>query len=82
MEEKTVLAQYTSLPPNAQQQVRDFIRFLQSQYKSASNIRVKATTKLADEEFIGMWRDRADMQDSVAWVRETRKTQWRQMGRK
>lgn len=80
MEEKTVLTQYASLPPNAQQQVRDFIRFLQSQYQSASLIRVRPIKKLADEEFIGMWKNRADMQDSTAWVRETRKTQWRQTG--
>lgn len=82
MEEKTVLTQYASLPPNAQQQVRDFIRFLQSQYKSTSRSRVQPTTKLTDEEFIGIWKNRADMQDSTAWVRETRKTHWQQTGQK
>jgi len=31
---------------------------------------------LADEPFIGMWRDREDMQDSSAWVRGIREREW------
>jgi len=32
-------------------------------------------TKLVDEPFIGMWRDREDMQDSSAWVRRVRESE-------
>lgn len=28
------------------------------------------------EDFIGMWRDRPDMQDSTQWVRTLRQQQW------
>jgi hypothetical protein len=28
------------------------------------------------EPFIGMWRDRDEMQDSTAYVRELRKREW------
>ncbi len=33
-------------------------------------------TKLADERFIGMWRDREDMRVSSAWVRRVRESEW------
>ena len=34
------------------------------------------TSDLATEEFIGMWRDREDMQDGTAWVRRVRQSHW------
>jgi hypothetical protein len=30
-----------------------------------------------DEPFFGMWRDRKDMADSSAWVRQMRKQEWK-----
>jgi hypothetical protein len=30
-----------------------------------------------DEHFFGMWRDRKDMADSSAWVRQMRKQEWK-----
>ena len=33
--------------------------------------------RIADLPFFGMWADREDMTDSVAWVRKDRE-QWRQ----
>lgn len=30
----------------------------------------------ANEPFIGMWRDREDMRDSVAWVQDLRQREW------
>jgi hypothetical protein len=32
--------------------------------------------KLKNEPFIGMWKDRDDMSDSVAWVRDLRRLHW------
>jgi hypothetical protein len=32
--------------------------------------------KLAKEPFVGMWRNRADMKDSNAWVRNLREREW------
>ena len=33
-------------------------------------------TKLIAEPFIGMWREREDMRDSSAWVRDLRDSEW------
>ncbi|MGG6265306.1 hypothetical protein ACQ4M3_13855 [Leptolyngbya sp. AN03gr2] len=29
---------------------------------------------------IGMWKDRSDMEDSVAWVKALRRQQWERLG--
>lgn len=33
--------------------------------------------KLSEEPAIGMWKDRQDMRDSTAWVRQLREHEWR-----
>lgn len=58
------------LPPEAQHQVEDFIAFIKSRYQSVPK------TKLSEEEFVGMWRDRPEMQDSTEWVKNTRQSEW------
>ena len=78
MKQTQVWRDFEALPPTAQQQVLDFIAFLQTRYAPP----VRKTTKrppLTQEPFIGMWRGRADMQDSTVWVRETRKREWKAM---
>jgi hypothetical protein len=32
---------------------------------------------LSEEPAIGMWKDRQDMQNSTAWVRQLREREWR-----
>jgi hypothetical protein len=34
-------------------------------------------TPLREDPAIGMWKDREDMEDSAAWVREVRQREWR-----
>lgn len=58
------------LPPEAQHQVEDFIAFLKMRYLSIN------TKKLSEEEFVGLWSDRVEMQDSTEWVRDIRKSEW------
>jgi hypothetical protein len=65
-----------SLPPEAQKQVSDFVAFLKTRYPAAKAARKTKRPKLADEPFIGMWRDRDDMKDSSAWVRRLRESEW------
>jgi hypothetical protein len=31
---------------------------------------------LQDEPFVGMWKDREDMEDSSHWVRQVRQQEW------
>lgn len=70
-----ILREINSLPPEAQHQIEDFVSFLRERYtKSSSNN--AATTDLKAEPFVGMWRNREDLSDSSAWVRNIRETHW------
>lgn len=76
MEATDLLRDIGLLPPEAQKQVSDFVAFLKLRYPVARGARKAKRTQLADEPFIGMWRERADMQDSSAWVRRLRESEW------
>lgn len=58
------------LPPEAQHQVEDFIAFIKTRYQPTTK------TKLSEEEFVGMWSNRPEMQDSKQWVKNTRQSEW------
>ncbi|MCU0492726.1 MAG: DUF2281 domain-containing protein [Chloroflexaceae bacterium] len=75
MDQESLWNDFRALPPNARQQVADFIAFLRTRYAAQS----QSTTKggdLKDNPFIGMWANRADMTDSTAWVRSLRANEW------
>ena len=71
-----VWREFTTLPPEAQRQVADFIAFLLSRYEQIRPEKKDQKIDLVDEPFIGMWRDREDMQDSSTWVRNVREQDW------
>jgi len=71
-----IVREIASLPPEAQKQVIDFVAFLKARYPTTRTLRKTRRTKLADEPFIGMWRNREDMQDSTAWVQSLRRHEW------
>ena len=76
MEQRHVLSQFDTLPPEAQRQVVDFIAFLQMRYRPSSKGKTKSKSRLADEKYIGIWRNREDLRDSSAWVRNSRAAEW------
>ena len=77
MNQEEVWREFATLPYDAQQQVIDFITFLRSRYGQPRAIKEgKQTVSLAGEAFVGMWRDREDMQDSGVWVRSAREREW------
>jgi len=76
MKQESIWREYTALPPELQKQVADFITFLRTRYEPLRASKTAKRTKLADEPFIGMWRNRKDMQDSSAWVRSIRQSEW------
>ncbi len=76
MENSHILQEIESLPPEAQKQVLDFVAFLKARYSMVSLTPRPKRTKLRDEPFISMWRDREDMRDSTAWVRNLRQREW------
>ncbi|MCX7840363.1 MAG: DUF2281 domain-containing protein [Anaerolineae bacterium] len=76
MREERIWREYTALPPELQKQVADFIAFLRTRYASSPVSKTAKRTKLSKEPFIGMWRTRKDMQDSIAWIRRIRQGEW------
>ena len=76
MESENIVRDIASLPSEAQKQVIDFVAFLKARYPTTQPVRKTRRTRLADEPFIGMWRNREDMQDSAAWVRSLRQREW------
>jgi hypothetical protein len=79
MEKSSIIRDIDSLPPEAQKQVIDFVAFLKTRYPTTAGAS-KTKRKLVDEPFIGMWRDREDLKDSSAWVRELRRREWERAG--
>jgi len=76
MNQEELLREFLNLPPEGQAQVVDLIEFLRSLDGSRDPNGKAKTLNLADESFVGMWKDREDMQDSSAWVRGTREREW------
>lgn len=75
MTDKEILREINTLPPEAMRQLEDFISFLRVRYGSSER-NITQKSDLESEAFVGMWRDREDMRDSSAWVRNVRKSHW------
>jgi uncharacterized protein YfbU (UPF0304 family) len=76
MKQEELLREFFDLPPEGQAQVVELIEFLRTRYKSRRQSGNASTLDLSKESFVGMWRDREDMQDSNAWVRDMREREW------
>ena len=75
MTQQQFLEQYTALPDEAQRQAADFIAFLRQKYGAVPKTRI-AHVDLEKEPFIGMWKDRSDLEESSVYVRQSRKAEW------
>ena len=76
MRPMNIAQEIASLPADAQKEVVDFVAFLKTRYPDDRAGRTQDRTDLKDDPFIGMWRDREDMQDSITWVRRLRQGEW------
>lgn len=76
MNQKELLREIRSLPPEAYRELADFIAFLRVRYRTVCKGDKSPKTDLANEPFVGIWLDRADMEDSGKWVRNTREREW------
>jgi hypothetical protein len=65
-----------SLPPEAQRQVADYVALLKLRHRRRLSSRQAPPVPITDEPFVGMWREREEMQDSAAWVRQLREGDW------
>lgn len=75
--QEQVWRELKTLPDEAQRQILDYIAFLRWQYAQPVMEKKPSVSNLRDEPFIGMWRDREDMQNSRQWVRNLRANEWR-----
>jgi hypothetical protein len=69
--------QFESLPPGAQRQVADFVAALSARFQRQHERTAHMASPLQQESFVGLWKDREEMADSVAWVRQLREEEWR-----
>jgi hypothetical protein len=76
MTHEEMLRELASLPPEGQRQVAEFIVALRDRYAYAQPLETPESSDLAQEDFVGIWRDREDMDDSSAWVRKAREHEW------
>nr|VFJ65303.1 MAG: hypothetical protein BECKFW1821B_GA0114236_110213 [Candidatus Kentron sp. FW] len=77
MSQEGLLRNIADLPPVARQEAIDFIAFLK--FRHGRQPVEKITDDLSDlrnEAFVGIWKDRSDMADSTAWVKNLRKKEW------
>ena len=76
MEQEKIFDDISNLPPEAQRQVVDFIAFLRTRYKKTEQEKQTKRINLVNEPFIGIWKDRDDMNNSSKWLRNVRKAEW------
>ena len=74
MTNEEIIREFAALPPEARREAESFIAFLRQRYGAKND--KKANGDLLKENFVGMWKDRQDMQDSSAFVRQLRETEW------
>ena len=77
IEIEDIMKQFTKLPSNAQQEAADFISFLYQRYGDLKTREVLTLSPLSEEPFVGMWKNRNDLEDSTKWVRNVRQNEWR-----
>jgi hypothetical protein len=76
MEQEKIFDDISNLPPEAQRQVADFIAFLRTRYKRSEQEKQVKRINLGNEPFIGIWKDRQDMNNSSKWLRNVREAEW------
>jgi len=76
VEMQNIWRQFNTLPAEAKREVIDFIAFLQTRHQRSNLEKRSPAPKLSEDPFVGIWKDREDMNDSVAWVRDVRKREW------
>ncbi len=68
-----VISQLQQLPEAEQKRIAQIILREIEKQKSKANY---SLFSLENQPFVGMWKDRAEMQNSSEWVRQLRQEQW------
>lgn len=75
MDYKTLIEKIETLPDEGKDKLLSFVEYLKEFYDIEPE-KPKEKKPLSSYEFVGMWKDREDMKDSVAWVKKLRREQW------
>ena len=70
-----ILQDFSSLSPEAQKQLLDYLDYLKTRYPAIVTKKAKKR-KLKDEPFIGMWQNRTDIRNGAEYVRDLRRREW------
>lgn len=73
MTNEELIKEIPNLPNEVKLRIEKIIDAFRKQTKRSDRSK---RVPLRDEPFVGMWADREDMNDSVEWVRNVRRTQW------
>lgn len=76
MTKEEILREISSLPPEGQRLVENFVASLRQRYARSQSSAQPVSSSLQSEGFIGIWRERDDMRDSSKWVRAARQSEW------
>ncbi len=76
MNQARILEDFNALPVETQEVVSALVAFLGREHQRSKSSRKKNAVNLTDDKFIGLWKDRDDMQDSSAYIRTLRKNEW------
>lgn len=68
MTNQELLGEFLELPPEAQTEVLRLIAFLKQKHQQEESTSALPNADLKNDSFMGMWRDRPDLDDSSAWV--------------
>ena len=71
-----LIENFNALPTDAQKVVVELVVFLGKKSRRSKPSYKSSSANLMDEKFIGLWRDRDDMQDSNAYIRSLRRSEW------
>jgi hypothetical protein len=70
------MGRFSSLPPEGQRRVIDFMELLRQFYQEPQPGACDTQEESADEAFSGMWVDHDELADSSHWVRSVREREW------
>ncbi len=70
-----ILQDFSSLSPEAQKQLLDYLDYLKARYPAVATKKTRKR-KLKEEPFIGMWQNRADIRNGAEYVRDVRRREW------
>ena len=76
IDQAKVWRELMALPPEAQQQVLDFIAFMRSRYQTETFDKETPSIDWQNHPFVGMWKNHEEMKDSTQWVRQQRRQEW------